>query len=69
MQTEKEKIIEQIKVLISADGTSVDINPALLEYFELEELEEIKNSLLKSKKSDNKEVLDEIYTRNKDESL
>jgi hypothetical protein len=60
----KEQLIEQIKELISIDGSKVDINPAYLEYFQLEELEEIKQRLLKTKESKasvSKDYLDEIY--------
>ncbi len=60
----KEELIEQIKELISIDGTKVDINPAYLEYFQLEELLEIKEQLIKTKESKasiSKDYLDEIY--------
>jgi hypothetical protein len=67
LQNNKEELIEEIKVLISSDGSSVDINPAFLEYFELEELVDIRDQLLKSKKNDNKGLLDEIYERNKED--
>lgn len=61
---EKNNLIEEIKQLISVDGSSIDINPNYLEYFQLEELEEIKQQLLYSKsnvKSFTKEYVDELY--------
>lgn len=63
---EKNELIEEIKQLISVDGTSIDINPNYLEYFQLEELEEIKQQLLYSKsnvKSFTKEYVDELYEK------
>ncbi len=60
----KEELIEQIKELISIDGTKVDINPNYLEYFQVEELLEIKEQLIRTKESKasiSKDYLDEIY--------
>lgn len=61
----KEELIEQIKKLISSNPKdSVDINPNYLEYFEQEELLEIKENLefKKSHQNElNKDFLDEIY--------
>lgn len=60
----KEQLIEDIKILINVDGTKTHINPNYLEYFQLEELLEIKEQLQrvkKDKKSISKEYLDQIY--------
>lgn len=60
----KEELIEQIKRLISVDGSQVDINPNYLEYFQIEELIEIKERLENKKDSRSsigKDYLDEIY--------
>ena len=65
----KEELMNEIKSLISSDETAVNINPDYLEFFTLEELEEIKENLIKSKKTDNSKVLDEIYTRNTGQTL
>jgi hypothetical protein len=62
----KLELIEEIKELISVDGSSIDINPNYLEYFELEELENIKQQLLNAKsnlKSFTKEYVDELYEK------
>ncbi|MEA2050169.1 MAG: hypothetical protein U9O56_05510 [Campylobacterota bacterium] len=45
MKIEKEDLVEDIKHLISINGENVDINPNYLEYFELDELIEIKKNL------------------------
>jgi hypothetical protein len=63
---EKKELIEQIKLLIAIDGETVHINPNYLEYFELEELESIKDDLLEKKKQkdqSSKEYLDQIYEK------
>lgn len=60
----KEELIEEIKKLISIDGTKVDINPNYLEYFQVEELLEIKEQLENKKETNSsisKDYLDEIY--------
>ncbi|MCD4757396.1 MAG: hypothetical protein K8R39_03955 [Arcobacteraceae bacterium] len=64
--TNKLELIDEIKQLISVDGSSIDINPNYLEYFELEELEDIKQQLLHSKsnaKSFTKEYVEELYEK------
>jgi hypothetical protein len=64
--TTKLELIEEIKQLISVDGSSIDINPNYLEYFELEELEDIKQQLLNSKsnvKSFTKDYVEELYEK------
>ncbi len=62
----KDELIEEIKHLISVDGSAVDINPNYLEYFEYDELSDIKDQLLNRKLDQNeiaKEYLDEIYEK------
>lgn len=64
--TNKLELIEEIKQLISVDGTVIDINPNYLKYFELDELEDIKQQLLNNKsnaKSFTKEYVEELYER------
>ncbi|MEA3290131.1 MAG: hypothetical protein U9Q04_08125 [Campylobacterota bacterium] len=62
---QKEELIEVIKQLISIKGEKVDINPKYLEYFEIDELLEIKEQLegKKSKNLDQKDFLDDIFER------
>lgn len=63
---DKEQLIQDIQHLISVDGTSIDINPNYLQYFEYEELEDIKKQLLNTKVNQNeltKEYADEIYEK------
>ena len=62
----KEDLISEIKKLISIDGTSVEINPNYLEYFDLEELIDIKEQLIHKKveqESVSKEYLDHLYDK------
>ena len=64
--TEKQELIDEIKTLISTNGESVDINPNYLEYFQLEELEEIKKELMVKKeiiKDTTKEYVEELYEK------
>jgi hypothetical protein len=64
--TNKLELIAEIKHLISVDGSSIDINPNYLEYFELEELEDIKQQLLNNKanvKSFTKDYVEELYEK------
>ena len=66
MDNTKLELIEEIKQLISVDGSTIDINPNYLEYFELEELEDIKQQLLNSKsnvKSFTKGYVEELYEK------
>ncbi len=67
---EKEKIIEEIKVLIaSTKGDNIEINPSFLEYFQVEELIEIKEQLIVKKnkiRENTLEFLDEIYEKTKE---
>jgi len=66
---EKEYIIEEIKTLISSTpNETVDINPKLLDYFDLAELYDIKDNLYKKKekfRENNKEYLEELYEKTK----
>jgi len=66
IEQSKDELIEEIKHLISVDGSAVDINPNYLEYFEYDELSDIKYQLLNRKLDQNeiaKEYLDEIYEK------
>ncbi len=66
MENNKLELIEEIKQLISVDGTTIDINPNYLEYFELEELEDIKQQLLNNKsnvKDFTKGYVEELYEK------
>lgn len=65
---EKEYVINEIKSLISTTGEKIEINPKFLEYFDLEELYDIKENLLRKKefvRENNKEFLEEIYEKTK----
>lgn len=65
---EKEYVINEIKSLISVSGESVDINPKLLDYFDLEELYDIKDNLNRKKEEfhkNNQTFLEEIYEKTK----
>ncbi len=66
MDNNKLELVEEIKQLISVDGSSIDINPNYLEYFELEELEDIKQQLLNNKsnvKDFTKGYVEELYEK------
>lgn len=69
----KEELIEEIKRLISTDKNDViEINPNYLQYFEIDELESIKDKLLLKKKEiieNNSAILDEIYEKTKKDGL
>lgn len=60
----KDTLIEEIKKLITCDGSTTDINQNYLEYFELDELISIKDELL-NKKTNQKDhlepFLDDIF--------
>ncbi len=67
---EKSELIEEIKKLIAVDGETIDINPNYLEYFELEELQSIKEELISKKekiKETTKEYVEELYDKFSDE--
>ena len=62
----KAELIEEIKHLISVDGTETQINPNYLEYFTQEELVEMKEDLLLKKMNvveTTKEYIDELYEK------
>ncbi len=66
MDGEKIALIEEIKKLIAIGEESIEINPNYLEYFELEELENIKEELLLKKqniKDSTASYIEEIYTK------
>ena len=66
MDKQKIELIEEIKHLISVDGSITHINQNYLEYFELDELEEIKSDLLTTKKNKNdftKKYVNELFER------
>lgn len=69
----KEELIQEIKELIkTSKEDSIEINPNYLEYFEQEELEEIKNQLMQKKEKvnvDNAGYLDELYEKTKKDEL
>lgn len=63
---EKIELIEEIKKLIATGDESIEINPNYLEYFELEELQNIKEELLLKKqniKDSTAEYVEEIYSK------
>ena len=65
---EKNYVIDEIKSLISTTGEEIEINPKFLEYFDLEELYDIKENLLRKKeqfRENNKEFLEQIYEKTK----
>ncbi len=65
----KEQLIEEIKELLKiSDEKKVEINPSYLQYFQIEELEDIKKNLLYKREhiSDiSKSYLDEVYNKTK----
>ncbi|RXJ86730.1 hypothetical protein [Arcobacter sp. CECT 8985] len=70
---EKEQLIEEIKKLIVINKEdSVDINPNFLQYFEIEELQSIRNDL-QVKKSNISETsldyLDKLYEKTKKDKI
>lgn len=69
----KEELIEEIKDLIKVSGDeNIDINPNYLNYFEEEELIDIKKQLAyKKEKVSNttSDYLDEIYEKTKKDEL
>ncbi len=70
---DKKEIVEEIKKLIAIDKEdSIEINPDFLEYFDLDELISIKETLI-LKKSKIREItfdyLDELYEKTKEDSI
>ena len=70
-ELDKNELIEEIKSLvITDDNDSIDINPNFLEYFEVEELNSIKEQLIikKSKiRESTFDYLDELYEKTKED--
>lgn len=62
-QYTKEELLEQITKLMTFDESSIYINPDLLQYMEIDELIDIKQNLIKSKK-DYSTMLDDIFEKN-----
>ena len=63
---EKQKLIDEIKALIDQNSTkTTDINLKYIEYFELDELFNIRDSLLlkKEKSYQDLDYLDEIFNK------
>lgn len=69
----KEELIKEIKELIKVSNEdSIEINPNYLNYFEEEELSDIKKQLLEkksSKSSVSSGYLDELYEKTKKDEL
>lgn len=69
----KKVLITDIKTLIVTDeNDSVEINPSLLEYFTIEELEEIRDTLVMKKNNINETsigFLDELYEKTKKDEI
>ena len=66
INADKETLINEIKHLISVDGTATHINPKYLEYFEMDELEEIRDELIHKKNDSDaftKNYVDELYDK------
>ena len=69
----KEELVEEIKELLKVTPSDkIEINPNYLNYFEEEELIEIKEQLLGKKEnfsSTSSDYLDEIYEKTKKDEL
>ncbi len=69
----KEELIKEIKELIkTSDEDSIEINPNYLNYFEEDELLDIKNQLLEKKNNMSavsSVYLDELYEKTKKDEL
>jgi len=60
----KEQLIIDIKLLVSTKGEDVPFNPKYIEYFEFDELMDIKNQLegiKENNKMPSKDLLDDIF--------
>jgi len=60
----KEDLLKQIKVLISSNNKILEFNENYIEYFEIDELLEIRDILLNKKEQNetpSKDYLDEIF--------
>jgi len=64
---DKKLLIEEILELINKDSShKTDINPNYLEFFEVEDLVDMKDGLIKNSenfKKDNNDYLDEIFSK------
>lgn len=69
----KEQLMQEIKELLKINkDESIEINPKYLDYFEIEELLNIKEKLESYRKDINKtnsDYLDEIYLKTKKDEL
>jgi hypothetical protein len=62
----KEELIEEIRSLIDSSDNKVEINMKYIMYFELDELQEIKEVLLNKeikRKDSNSDYLDDIFNK------
>ena len=62
----KEELIKKIKILISSNNKPLPFNKNYINYFELDELLEIRDVLLNKKeenKNPSKDYLDDIFNR------
>ncbi|MCK5293750.1 MAG: hypothetical protein KAJ49_03790 [Arcobacteraceae bacterium] len=62
----KKDLIEEIKKLIDKDSNNIEINIKYIDYFELEELIEIRDSLIykiENRKEETSTYLDDIFTK------
>lgn len=73
LELTKEELIIEIKELIKTDKSdNIDINPNYLNYFDIQELNDIKIVLEKKKKdftTTNSTYLDEIYMKTKKDKI
>ncbi len=73
LELTKEELIVQIKELIKTDKSdNIDINPNYLNYFDIQELNDIKIVLEKKKRdfaTTNSTYLDEIYMKTKKDKI
>ena len=69
----KEELVEEIKELLKVTkNDTIEINPKYLDYFEVDELEDIRDQLLGRKKNinnNNVDFLDELYEKTKKNEL
>ena len=70
---DKEELIEEIKELIAVNkNETIEINPNFLDYFDLEELISIKETLIIKKNKIREttfDYLDELYEKTKEDSI
>jgi hypothetical protein len=66
MREENDNLVIQIKHLINTTGEEIEINPKFLDYFQYDELLEIRNNLEYKKINQDKiinDYLDELYKK------